>query len=214
MKLMKRIFILFVITMLLCSCTKKSTYENVEHISLAEKIGVRSDFNSKIDEFINNNSSYSLVVTGININAGYGRRYSLYEESGVNDINYPNFTSIGEFSIYFDGNSDESNIVDLLYSFPLVYEDSENNLEVTYNLYKVLVKCVLSSSSDEILDTAFDYFNLTTFEDFKNIYNGDTKYNYGIIDLQENYLSTIFLTNEKRFTLEYHDSSFEEQIDN
>ena len=49
-------------------------------------------------------------------------------------------------------------------------------------------------------------------EDYLKIYNEEKKYDYKIIDMGDNgedYLSTLFLKDNKRITLEYHDSDFE-----
>src|SRR5574344_1378313 len=135
MKKVLKIFAIFIITIILCSCKNKNV-DDTTSMTIDDTIGTMSSFNTAIEDFCNNNNNYSLVMYTVDITNGYGKAYALYAENGVTILNYPNYEALANFSIHFEGNSSDSKIMDLLYTFPLIYDESEENLKVEYELYK------------------------------------------------------------------------------
>ena len=177
-----------------------------------EEVSNKKEFLDVLSKFSeDNNSKYSVVLYSIDMDEAYGQVYALYDSNGVDELNYPNYNAIATFTVYFEKNTDDSKIVDLLYTFPINKEEDTNNLEVEYKLYLSLINGILSKSSEEKLTEILSFFEMQSKEDYLKIYNGEKKYDYKIIDNGKNneeYISTLFLSDDKRMTLEYHNSNF------
>lgn len=211
----KLLYVLLILCSLfvLVSCKEEKITEDTTHMTINEEVSNKKELIDILDKFSkDNNSKYSVVLYSIDIDEAYGQVYALYDVKGVNELNYPNYNAIATFTVYFEKNTDDSKVVDLLYTFPINNEENANNLEVEYKLYLSLIKGILSKSSEEKLSEILSFFEMQSIEDCLKIYNDEKKYDYKIIDIGENneeYLSTLFLSKDKRITLEYHNSNFE-----
>ena len=210
----KVLYVLLILCSLfvLVSCKEGKVTEDTTHMLINEEVSNKKEFLDVISKFSeDNNSKYSVVLYSIDMDEAYGQVYALYDSNGVDELNYPNYNAIATFTVYFEKNTDDSKIVDLLYTFPINKEEDTNNLEVEYKLYLSLINGILSKSSEEKLTEILSFFEMQSKEDYLKIYNGEKKYDYKIIDNGKNneeYISTLFLSDDKRMTLEYHNSNF------
>lgn len=206
--------LLIIVTLFVCaSCKDEEVTKDTTHLVINEEVSNKKAFLDVLENYsLNIELQYSLVLYSLDIDEAYGQVYALYDTKGVDELNYPNYNAIATFTVYFEKNNDNAKIVDLLYTFPIKKNENENNLEAEYNLYLCLVKGILSNSTEKKLSEIFIFFEMQSKEDYLKIYNEEKKYDYKIIDMGENkedYLSTLFLNDNKRITLEYHDSDFE-----
>ena len=215
MKKYLKLFVIVIFLIVLCSCNNDSNKEVIanEHMTSTEKIGTKGEFLNSVNTYMNSvTDNYSIVLYSLELDESYGQNYAIYDKAGVTDINYPNYNAIATFSVNFEKNNDSAKVLDVLYTFPITYDENEDNLKVEYELYLSIIRGLLSKSSEDSINVTKDFFKMATFDDFKKIYNEEVKYDYRIVDIgdnAENYLSTLFLSDSKRITFEYHDSTFE-----
>ena len=215
MKKMFQLILIICFVFVLCSCTEEKEIDEEPHMESTEEVGTKKEFLNSISSFIDDiGSSYSLVLYSLDFDRAYGQSYALYDIEDVNEFNYPNYNAVATFSVYFEKNNDEARVVDLLYTFPISNNESEDNLKAEYKLYTYIMKGILSKSSEEKINEITDFFSMKEYNDLLKIYNEEITYDYKIVDMgetQEDYMSTLFLSDNKRITFEYHDSDFEEE---
>lgn len=191
---------IFLFIIILCSCGKKEEEQN-NKLSLNEEIGVKGEFYIYLNDYLQKyKKDYHMTMETKEMNGFYGEEYLLY--------NSKNNTTISTFVIYFENKENTSKIVNVLYSFPLNKKENEDNLKVEYELYKALLNSILSKSTDKTLEKVHNYFSTNSFNDFKDIYNEKITYNYKNIDMNDKYISMLYIKQDKTFTFEYYNSIF------
>lgn len=214
MKKISKIIFIFMLLFIVYGCSNTEIESKESDFIINETIATKGQFDEAIDSFMENlDENYSLVLYSIDMDDNYGKYYSLYDENDVDITNYASHTAIATFSVYFAFDDDTHKIVDINYNFPLNGSDAEEkDLEIEYSLYDMLLKTLMPEATDDTFEQINNEINLSTFDDFKKIYNNEENFEYTIIRMGENgedYLSLLFLTESKKMTFEYHDSEYE-----
>jgi len=201
------VFILLIFLSIGCDKVEKvSKDENV--ISYNGDINNKKKFDEIINEFIiDSDNEYFFDIIPNELENSYLLIYDIYEKK---DFKCDDCLPIATFSVYFENKSDEAVVFDLLYTFPIKENEKSDNLKFEYNLYKTLVNALISNNNKKD-NKILTFFQMNTYEDYENIINNKTKYDFKEIYIgenEENYMSTLFINYNKSITFEYHDAKF------
>lgn len=201
----------FFLIIFFIGCDRSNKVADIsKFIDMNLKISNKKDFQTEINKFIDENKDkYTIITDETEADNAYGIFYDIYDK-GVSSTRYSD-DPLASISVYFENDSDEGLVVDLLYSFPLVEDESEKNLKMEYELYIILIDALLLNDNDNL--NVIDFFEMNSFDDYMKIYNIENKYNFRNINLNDDgdYINTMFVDYNKSMILEYRDSSFIEE---